>query len=274
MWSPNLTDIGSTGYSIDMKAIMKYIFMACLAAAFALGGCVRDDFGERGRDTAIPEGYVLVEPKFVVENQSYLTRAADDDLLYYIEDVHIFIFELPDGVQAQQLPDGRWTMPDDVPVAVRNFREYNGESRKLYLRSRGSYFIFVMANLDDRYVPGGDVDEFLAGITTYGDLKDLYVQAINYSAEEVGKMMMASDVEPITLEVEGEIEVFVPEIFLKRLRSQFIVTVYNKVTDTGENLSGVFWVHLRCLLDAFRPRVEAFAWINDVNMALFGAACL
>ncbi len=232
--------IGWTEYSIDMmKVIMRHIFMACLAVLFVAGGCVTNDFDDQERETDVPEGYALLKPKFVVEGNEYNTRAIED-ILNYIEDVHIFIFELPDGEEARQLPDGRWTMPDDIPVSVRNFREYDEANRKLYLRSRGSYFIFVLANLDDRYVPGGDVDEFLAGIQTYGDLKDLYVQAINYSAEEVGKMMMASAVEPISLEVEGELEVFVPEIYLRRLRSQFIVTVYNKVTETGENLSGVY----------------------------------
>ncbi len=222
-----------------MKAMMKYISVVCLAMLFVLGGCVREDFDEREDGTEVPEGYVLVEPRFIIEGDNHYSTRADDDILHFIDDVHIFIFEAEEGDAIQQ-PDGKWILPDDIPVSVRNFTAYNGETRKLFLRSRGSYFIFVLANLDGRYVPGGDVRAFLSNIETYGDLRDLYVQAINYSAEDVGKMMMASDIEPISLELEGEIEVFVPEVYLKRLRSQFVVTVYNKVTETGENLSGVF----------------------------------
>ncbi len=114
---------------------------------------------------------------------------------------------------AVEQPDGSFLPRNDAPVvAARNYYEY-GVRQKVFLRRGENYFVFVLANLDDRYCPTGDIASFLAQVETYADLKDMYVQAINYSADDVGKMMMSSD-NVVHISLDGVGEVYAPTILL------------------------------------------------------------
>lgn len=198
--------------------------MICFAAA-ALSGCVESDVDRRGTS----KEYIRLEPNFILaSDKAYLTRA-DDDIFTRIDDVHLMIF---DGTNPVTLSDGTVVPNDGASVEERNYYEY-GVRQNVYLRKGSEYFIFALANLDDRYCPTGDIESFLAQVKTYADLKELYVQAINYSADDIGKMMMSTmDVVRVTMPAAGE--VFSPKVPLYRLRSQFVVTVYNKVASASD----------------------------------------
>lgn len=221
-----------------MKTVLRKIFCAGILSALLLGGCTRQD---ELRDEGDSKGYAQVNFKLSAPmGKTFVTRAYDpndpDDLLNIIDDVHLLIFEAS-GDDGQ----GNKILLDTDPVYVRNYYKY-GEEQNIYLQKGTSYFVYVLANMDASNCPSGNVATFFDNIVNYAGLKEKYVQFLERTPEQTGKVIMATD-EPIEITLPtGVSEYFEPVLTLQRLQTQFIVNIYNKVT--GENnrtiISGVY----------------------------------
>lgn len=213
--------------------IMRVLFPLWLAAVALLVGCTRElDQPAPNWDGSVPEGYVRLDVKLApVNGKVFITRADPDPLLTRIDDVHMLIFQDSNG-------DG--VIEDTDPLIIRNFYEY-GVMQNIYLKQGPTYFVYVVANLDDSNCPNGDVDTYFDDVDTYGALKGKIVQFLEKTPRELNKMIMSTEgIVPISLPLNSN--VFEPTIILQRVQSKFIVNIYNKVTSQSDPTvaSGVF----------------------------------
>lgn len=216
-----------------MKTISRYIYSICILAAILFTGCAKTDiadpkFGNGGVN--VPEGYAMLDIKLTpATGKVYTSRANANPLLDFIDDVHLFLFEDAND-------EG---LNDDTPLTLRNYYQY-GAQQNIFLKKGKKYYIYVVANLDDSNCPNGNVATYFDDVQKYGDLKDKYVQFLVRTPDQLGKVIMATpEIVPITLpDIPGIDDIFTPYIPLRRLQTEFIINIYNRVDpDDGNKVS-------------------------------------
>lgn len=211
--------------------MLKYIFPVWLLAVALFYGC-SDEIEQVMNDNSVPPGYARLDVNLVAVNgKAYMTRAEADPVMSFIDDVHLLIFEDADN-------NGKIAETDSL--VVRNFYEY-GIKQNIYLKKGLTYFVYVVANLDDSNCPDGTVESFFDDVNTYGDLMRKHLQIMEKTPRDLGKMIMATTgIVDVTLPVGSN--VFQPTIPLQRLQSKFVVTIYNKVNSQTDPTvaSGVY----------------------------------
>lgn len=216
-----------------METILKRIGIICLSALFLWCGCSDEIDRPLTPDTSdVPEGYVRLDLNLAaVSGKAFLTRADGevDELLTHIDDVHLLVFQDEGG-----------EINESSPLVVRSFYEY-GVKQNIYLKKGETYFVYVVANLDNSNCVEGTVDNFFDDIQTYGDLRNKHVRFLERTPRDLGKMIMATK-EIVTLTLPGGSNSFKPTITLHRLQTQFIVNIYNRVEsqDSRKIVSGVY----------------------------------
>lgn len=217
-----------------MKSLLKHIYILFLGISVLLIGCTTPDIEmPAGWDDTVPEGYVRLDINLAaVTGKAFLTRSGEaDPLLSRIDDVHVLIFQ--DTNQNDSIED-------DEPLVIRNFYEY-GVMQNIYLKRGPTYYIYAISNLDDSNCLGSDVDTYFDDVTTYGELKNKYVQFMERTPRQLNKMIMATkEIVPVSLPENSNI--FKPTITMHRLYSKFIINIYNKVTSATDQTvtSGVY----------------------------------
>lgn len=211
--------------------MIREIVSVCLLAIILFSGC-SNEIERYVDDEGVPLGYARLDVNLVAVNgKVFVTRAEADPVMSFIDDVHLLIFE-------DANTDGKIEETDSL--IIRNFYEY-GIKQNIYLKKGLTYFVYVVANLDDSNCPDGTVDSFFDDVETYGDLKRKHLQIMEKTPRDLGKMIMATtDIVPVSLRVGST--VFEPTITLQRLQSKFVVTIYNRVNSESDHTvaSGVY----------------------------------
>lgn len=204
--------------------LFKKILPVSLLALALLSACVKADveLPDNG-DGNIPEGYAQVNFNLVTANsQVFATRAGDP--MITIDDVHLLIFET---TEVEGLTDAS-------PLILRNYYQY-GVMQHIYLRKGDDvvYYVYVIANLDDSNCPNSTVETFFTGVENYGQLKEKYVQFLERTPQQLGKVVMSTG-EAIRIALPSNSDVFSPTIPLQRMQAKFTINIYNRVTSSTD----------------------------------------
>ncbi|MDL2304714.1 hypothetical protein LJC72_05165, partial [Bacteroides sp. OttesenSCG-928-D19] len=228
------------------------LLVATAAAMLATIACTDPYAPDKSHTGHAPEGYFSFEPKFQASKvQTVISRGLNNDpLLDKIDNVFVFIFKDTNGEEGIQ---------EDDRLEYREYYQY-GVVQSIYLKKDETYFVYVVANLDESNIPDGmgSLHTFFDDVEFYGDLVNKYVQFRVISPAETGKIIMTTD-DPkkaltsnggptayskdgiITIKYNEDDEVFAPHVDLFRLQARFVVNIYNRViSDTDRsNASGV-----------------------------------
>lgn len=215
---------------MSMKTIHKRIVLPILLVTLLVAGCADSEEVSDSRKGYVPEGYFSFEPVFQGSKTQKITvrsSANNDELLDKIDNVFVFIFKAADEQNGIQ---------DTDPLEYREYYQY-GVAQSIYLRKNETYYVYVVANLDESNIPDneGSLHTFFNDVSTYGDLKNKYVQFRVLSPADVGKMIMTTD-DPLSqgngiikIKYNETDEIFAPKVDLYRLQAKFVVNIYNRV---------------------------------------------
>ncbi len=196
-----------SGMDKTMRTVF-YIWIFLTLAAFA--GCSDDEpsgGADPGGDMAAVELSVAGEPVQV-------TRSNLTPLMSTIDNVTILVFDASNNL-----------------IAGKNLDYASGE--RLYLR-KGDYQIFAVANLDDSNCPNGEASTYLNDVSTTAGLAGKYVLASSQTLQELGKMIMCSGIEPLTISSTAP-----ATITLRRLQTKIDLNIYNLSDASGNIQSGL-----------------------------------